>query len=140
MSTVFTKIINGELPGRFVYRDETVVAFMTIEPIAPGHTLIVPIEEVDKWTDASPELWTHLNEVAQKVGQAVVEAFDAPRAGYLIAGFEVPHTHIHVFPAHDMSGYNLQSVDHNPSAESLDAAAEKLRSALGTNESGKVVG
>ena len=106
MSTVFTKIINDELPGRFVYRDDKVVAFLTIEPIAPGHTLVVPVEEVDKWTDASPELWAHLNEVAQKVGQAVVSAFDAPRAGYLIAGFEVPHTHIHIFPAHDMSGYN----------------------------------
>lgn len=139
MSTVFTKIINGELPGRFVYRDDKVVAFLTIEPIAPGHTLVVPIEEVDKWTDASPELWAHLNEVAQKVGQAVVSAFDAPRAGYLIAGFEVPHTHIHIFPAHDMSSYNLQSVDRNPSAESMDEAAAKLRKVLGTDEDGKLV-
>lgn len=139
MSTVFTKIINGELPGRFVYRDDKVVAFLTIEPIAPGHTLVAPVEEVDKWTDASPELWAHLNEVAQKVGQAVVSAFDAPRAGYLIAGFEVPHTHIHIFPAHDMSGYNLQSVNRNPSAESMDEAAAKLREALGTDEDGKLV-
>lgn len=138
MSTVFTKIINGELPGRFVYRDDSVVAFLTIEPIASGHTLVVPIEEVDRWTDADPQLWAHLNEVAQKVGRAVVEAFDAPRAGYLIAGFEVPHTHIHVFPAADMSGYNLQSVDRNPSAESLDEAASKLRAQLGTDENGRV--
>lgn len=139
MSTVFTKIINGELPGRFVYRDDSVVAFLTIEPVAPGHTLVVPIEEVDRWSDADPALWAHLNEVAQKVGQAVIEAFDAPRAGYLIAGFEVPHTHIHVFPAADMSGYNLANVDRNPSAESMDDAAAKLRSALGTDENGKLV-
>ncbi|MEA1157652.1 HIT family protein, partial [Klebsiella pneumoniae] len=70
---VFSKIIAGEIPGRFVYRDETVVAFLTIEPIAYGHTLVVPVEEVDKWTDLSPEVWAHLNDVAQKVGQAILE-------------------------------------------------------------------
>lgn len=139
MSTVFTKIINGEIPGRFVYRDDEVVAFLTIEPVAPGHTLIVPVEEVDRWTDAAPELWSHMNEVALMVGNAVVEAFNAPRAGYLIAGFEVPHAHIHVFPAHDMSGYNLANVDRNPSAESLDEAASKLRAAIGTDERGELV-
>ena len=136
MSTVFTKIINGDLPGRFVYRDDKVVAFLTIEPIAPGHTLVVPIEEVDKWTDASPELWVHLNEVAQKVGQAVVTAFDAPRAGYLIAGFEVPHAHIHVFPANDMSGYTLSTaMRHDETdAEKMDAAAETIREGLKAQE------
>nr|WP_120491797.1 HIT family protein [Corynebacterium lactis] len=139
MSTVFTKIINGEFPGRFVYRDDKVVAFLTIEPVAPGHTLVVPVEEVDRWTDASPKLWAHMNEVAQMVGNAVVNAFDAPRAGYLIAGFEVPHAHIHVFPAHDMSGYNLENVDRNPSPESLDEAAAKIREALGTDERGELV-
>ena len=134
MSTVFTKIINGELPGRFVYRDDQVVAFLTIEPVAYGHTLVIPVEEVDKWTDADPALWAHMNEVAQKVGQAVVEAFDAPRAGYLIAGFEVPHAHIHVFPAEDMSGFNLANVNRDPDPAKMDEAADKLRNALGTTE------
>ena len=105
MSTVFTKIINGEIPGRFIYRDETVAAFLTIEPIAYGHTLVVPVAEVDKWTDLEPEIWLHANEVAQEIGNAVIKAFGSQRAGYLIAGFEVPHAHIHVFPANDMSGY-----------------------------------
>jgi diadenosine tetraphosphate (Ap4A) HIT family hydrolase len=132
MATVFSKIIAGDLPGRFVYRDETVAAFLTIEPVAYGHTLVVPIEEVDKWTDADPALWAHLNEVAQYVGKAIVDNFDAPRAGYLIAGFEVPHAHIHVFPAADMSGYNLANalgMDETDDAE-MDAAAEKIRSGL----------
>ena len=132
MATVFSKVIAGDLPGRFVYRDETVAAFLTIEPVAYGHTLVVPIEEVDKWTDADPALWAHLNEVAQYVGKAIVDNFDAPRAGYLIAGFEVPHAHIHVFPAADMSGYNLANalgMDETDDAE-MDAAAEKIRSGL----------
>lgn len=134
MSTVFTKIINGELPGRFVYRDDEVVAFLTIEPVAYGHTLVVPVTEVDRWTDADPALWAHLNDVAQRVGAAVVEAFDAPRAGYLIAGFEVPHAHIHVFPASDMSGFDLANINRDPDPALMDQAADTLRAALGTTD------
>lgn len=133
MSTVFTKIINGEIPGRFVYKDEDVAAFLTIEPIAYGHTLVVPVKEVDKWTDIEPELWAKMNAVAQRIGSAIVSEFDCERAGYLIAGFEVPHAHIHVFPANDMSGYNLASVmraDETDPAK-MDAAAETLRRAIG---------
>ncbi len=132
MASVFTKIINGEIPGRFVYRDSTVAAFLTIEPVAYGHTLVVPVEEVDRWTDMDPELWAHCNEIAQHIGSAIVHAFDAPRAGYLIAGFEVPHAHIHIFPAHDMSGYSLanaMNMDDTDPAQ-MDAAAHKIREAL----------
>lgn len=132
MTSVFTKIINGELPGRFVYRDDKVAAFLTIEPVAYGHTLVVPIQEVDKWTDLDAETWAHCNAVAQKVGAAVIDVFGSERAGYLIAGFEVPHTHIHIFPANDMSGYSLANAmkpDETDDAE-MDEAAEKLRAAL----------
>lgn len=132
MASVFTKILNGELPGRFVYRDEDVAAFLTIEPIAYGHTLVIPVKETDKWTDLPADLWAKCNEVAQHVGQAIVSAFDAPRAGYLIAGFEVPHAHIHVFPAADMSGYSLQNImkmDETDPAQ-MDSAAEKIRAEL----------
>ncbi|MEJ6550768.1 HIT family protein [Corynebacterium sp. USCH3] len=132
MASVFSSIISGDLPGRFVYRDDTVAAFLTIEPVAYGHTLVVPVEEVDKWTDIEPDLWAHLNEVAQHVGAAIVDQFDVPRAGYLIAGFEVPHAHIHVFPAADMSGYDLSKAlgmnDTDP--DQMDAAAEKIRAGL----------
>lgn len=139
MSTVFTKIINGEIPGRFVYRDETVAAFLTIEPVSYGHTLIVPVAEVDKWTDLDPETWAHVNEVALKIGSAIVDAFGAARAGYLIAGFEVPHAHVHVFPANDMSGYSLANVipaDQTDPAK-MDEAAAKLRERLGVGEDGR---
>lgn len=132
MATVFTKIINGEIPGRFVYRDETVAAFLTIEPIAYGHTLVVPIKEVDRWTDLSADEWAHVSAVAHNIGRAITVAFDAPRAGMLIAGFEVPHAHVHVFPASDMSGYSLQNImradDTDPDA--MDAAAAKIRAEL----------
>lgn len=130
MSSVFSKIIAGELPGRFVWKDPEVVAFLTIAPVAPGHTLVVPRAEVDKWTDLDPALFARLNEVAQAVGKAVVRGFDAARAGYLIAGFEVPHTHIHVFPADDMSGFDLTLADPDRPAEEFDAAADTIRGAL----------
>lgn len=132
MASVFTKIITGELPGRFVYKDEDVAAFLTIEPVAYGHTLVVPVQEVDKWTDMPTELWAKCNEASQHVGKAIVNAFDAPRCGYMIAGFEVPHAHIHLFPAADMSGYNLQNImkidETDPAA--MDDAAAKIRAEL----------
>lgn len=138
MSTVFSKVINGDLPGRFVYRSSDVVAFLSIEPLAYGHVLVVPVEEVDKWTDMAPELWARVNAVAYEIGNAVIEAFDAPRAGNVIAGFEVPHAHIHVFPAHSMDDFNFANVipaDQTDEA-AMDEAAQKLRAVLGANEDG----
>ena len=136
MSTVFSKIIAGDIPGRIVYQDDTVAAFLTIEPVAYGHTLVVPVEEIDKWTDIPADLWAHMNEVAQKIGRVIVEKFDAERAGYLIAGFEVPHAHIHVFPANDMSGYSLSTAMRHDETDAakMDAAAETIREALKAQE------
>ena len=136
MSTVFSKIIAGDIPGRIVYQDDTVAAFLTIEPVAYGHTLVVPVEEIDKWTDMPADLWAHMNEVAQNIGAVIVEKFNAERAGYLIAGFEVPHAHIHVFPANDMSGYTLSTaMRHDETdAEKMDAAAETIREGLKAQE------
>lgn len=130
MASVFTKIINGELPGRFVWSDETCVAFLTIAPVTDGHTLVVPRAEVDRWTDLPAQDFAHVMSVAQIVGQAVMSAFDAPRAGELIAGFEVPHTHVHVFPAWDMGDFDLSKADSSVSAESMDASANAIRAAL----------
>lgn len=138
MSTVFSKVINGDLPGRFVYRSSDVVAFLSIEPLTYGHVLVVPVEEVDKWTDMAPELWARVNAVAYEIGNAVIEAFDVPRAGNVIAGFEVPHAHIHVFPARSMDDFNFANVipaDQTDEA-AMDEAAQQLRAALGTNEDG----
>lgn len=132
MSTVFTKIINGELPGRFVYRSDDVVAFLTIEPLAYGHTLVVPVAEVDRWTDLDPALWARVNEVAQHIGRAIVKAFDSPRAGYIIAGFDVPHAHIHVFPTSAMRDYDFANAlgMNETDPELMDAAAAKIRANL----------
>ncbi len=98
MTSVFTKIINRELPGRFVYEDDEVVAFLTIEPMTAGHTLVVPRAEVDNWQDVEPAVFNKVMAVSQRIGKAVCAAFGAERSGLIIAGLEVPHLHVHVFP------------------------------------------
>lgn len=130
MATLFTRIINGELPGRFVWSDDKCVAFLSIGPITQGHTLVVPCEEVDKWTDASPELVAHLSTVAQTIGQAQLKAFGAERAGLMIAGFEVDHLHVHVWPTNSLEDYNLDNVQNDVAAEVFDEAQRKILDAL----------
>ncbi|HLV03863.1 HIT family protein [uncultured Georgenia sp.] len=130
MATVFSKIIAGQIPGRFVWADDLCVVFATIAPITDGHMLVVPREEVDQFTDASDELLAHLIAVAKKVGQAQRAVWDAPRAAVLVAGFEVPHLHIHVLPAWDEAALRFDNARHDVPAEELDAAAEKVRAAL----------
>ena len=132
MSTLFTKIIDGEIPGRFVWRDDEVVAFLTINPIMPGHALVVPRAEVDHWLDLDPALARRCMEVAQIVGQAQMEAFGPARVGLIIAGLEVPHTHLHVIPIDSEADLSFANADPSPAAEALDEAAERLRRALRT--------
>jgi diadenosine tetraphosphate (Ap4A) HIT family hydrolase len=135
MPTLFTRIINKELPGKFVYTDEVAVAFLSINPITPGHTLIVPRLEVDEWTDAPDDVLAHLTAVARKVGNAVKTAFDAPRAGLIVAGLEVPHLHIHVMPVWSLGDFDFAKA--KPATdEELDDAAAKLRAALGGGSAG----
>lgn len=130
MATVFTKIINGELPGRFVYEDDDIVAFLTIQPMTPGHTLVVPRAEIDNWQDIDAPVFARVMEVAQLIGKAVCRAFDTERSGVIIAGLEVPHLHVHVFPARELSDFGFANVDNNPSPESLDAAQRKIKAAI----------
>jgi histidine triad (HIT) family protein len=133
MATLFTKIIEGEIPGRFVWRDDRAVAFLTIAPIAHGHTLVVPIEEVDHWVDLEPDLAAHLLEVSRRVGQAQMRAFSPRRIGLIVAGLEVPHCHLHVIPIDSEADLSFARADHSPDPARLDAAAEALRSELGSS-------
>lgn len=130
MPTLFTRIIDGELPGRFVWRDEQCVVFLTIAPLAPGHSLVVPRAEVDQWTDLEPGLLEHLLEVAQQVAQAQKQAFSPARVGLIIAGLEVPHVHLHLVPIDSEAQLSFANANPNTPGEELDAAAEKLRTAL----------
>lgn len=130
MATVFTKIINGEMPGRFVYENDDVVAFLTIQPMTQGHTLVVPRDEIDQWQDVDLPTFNKVMGVAQLIGKAVCKAFGSERAGVIIAGLEVPHLHVHVFPAYNLTDFGFAHVDRNPSPQSLDEAQARIRDAL----------
>lgn len=135
MSTLFTKIINGDLPGRFVYRDDLCVAFLTIAPICPGHTLVVPRLEVDHWVDLPDELAGHLAIVARKIGAAQMSAFEAERISLIIAGLEVPHTHLHVLPITSEADIDFRKANSAVDPADLDNVARALRAALGAEAS-----
>jgi histidine triad (HIT) family protein len=130
VASLFSRIIRGELPGRFVWRDERAVAFLTLSPLRPGHTLVVPTLEIDHWLDVPPELMAHLTLVAQKIGGAVQAAFRPEKVGLMIAGLEVRHVHLHVIPIKSLGDLDFARADANASPESLDEAAERLRAAL----------
>lgn len=129
MSTVFEMIIEGQIPGKFVWKDDRCVAIMTIEPVASGHVLVIPRAPIDKWTDLDPADLDRVMRVAQIIGRAQEEAFGVPRSAVVIAGFEVPHTHVHVIPAVTESQASLRGAK-AASDEELNQAADKLRAVL----------
>lgn len=130
MATVFTKIIDGDLPGRFVWRDEVCVAFLSINPLQHGHVLVVPVIEVDHWLDLDPEVNAHLMTVAQRIGRAQETAFSPTRVGLMIAGLEVPHVHLHVVPINGVHDLDFANAERDPDPAALDDAQACVLEAL----------
>jgi len=130
MPSVFTRIIEGELPARFVWSDEVCVAFLSINPLRPGHTLVVPRLEVEDWLDLDRETASHVIMVAQWIGKAIHEVWHPTKVGLMIAGLEVPHTHLHVSPIDRARDLEFAHADPNPSPDDLDRSAEAIRRAL----------
>lgn len=130
MATVFTKIIDGELPGRFVWRDEVCVAFLSINPLQHGHVLVVPVIEVDHWLDLDPDVNAHLMTVAQRIGRAQETAFSPTRVGLMIAGLEVPHVHLHVVPINGVHDLDFANAERDPDPAALDDAQASVLEAL----------
>lgn len=130
MSSVFTKIIDGDIPGRFVWSDARCVAFLTAEPLQPGHTLVVTRDEIDHWLDVPEDLAQHLVTVARHIGAAQREEFTPVRVGLLIEGYGVPHVHLHVWPSASTADFNPATADANPDPAAQDEAAERLRRRL----------
>src|SRR4051794_21945607 len=123
MPTVFTRIIDGDIPGTFVWRDDRCVVFMSINPLARGHALVVPIDEIDHWVDGDPALLAHLFEVTRVIGVAQQAAFRPDRIGVIIAGYEVPHMHIHVIPTKSMAQLSFANAAASVDRDDLGAAA-----------------
>lgn len=130
MATIFTRILDGELPGRFVWRDDTCAAFLSINPLTVGHTLVVPRREVDHWLDLDEYEVEFLHVVGQRLGRAIQAAFEPARIGTVIAGFEVPHVHLHVFGADQMADFDFARAEADPDPAVMDDAMHRIREAL----------
>ncbi len=129
MSSVFTKILAGEIPGHFVWQDELCFAIMTIQPIREGHLMVIPRQEINHWDDVPPATAAHLMQVAQKIARAIKAVIPCKRIGVSIIGLEVPHTHIHLIPIDHMGDLDFKLA--RPAApEALAATAASLRKAL----------
>jgi len=130
MATIFTQIIEGRLPARFVWKDDLCVVFLSNRPLRPGHSLVVPRKEVDHWVDLDPSLLCHLAETAQVVGRAQMAGFQPERIGVMLAGLEVPHCHFHVVPIRGLHDLDFGNQDPNPDPNMMDGAAETIRREL----------
>jgi diadenosine tetraphosphate (Ap4A) HIT family hydrolase len=130
MPSIFTQIINGEMPGHFVWKDELCVAFLTIAPLKPGHTLVVPREEVDSWTDLDPEVMKHLTGLAQAIGRALDKAYQPEKIGLTILGLAVRHVPLPVSCIWKPTDLDFGNADQNASPESIAKEAELVRRAL----------
>jgi histidine triad (HIT) family protein len=130
MTTLFTKIIEGKLPAHFVWRDEACVAFLSIAPLKPGHTLVVPRAEVDHWLDLEPETVAHLSLVTHSIGRALMHAYRPVKVGSVILGLEVPHVHIHVAPIWSPTDLDFHNARAGTPQAELAREAETVREAL----------
>ena len=107
MASIFAKIIKGEIPSYKIYEDDKVFAFLDIEPVAPGHTLVVPKKEIDYWIDVPENDYLHLQKIAQKIGRAIHKATDCRKVFQAVIGLEVPHFHLHLIPGNAISDLNF---------------------------------
>jgi histidine triad (HIT) family protein len=130
MPTLFTRILNGDIPGTFVYRDDQCAAFLSINPLADGHVLVVPVEEVDHWVDLSPTLSEHLFKISRRLGIAIQKAFPCERVGMIIAGYEINHCHIHLIPTQNIGQFNFANAASTVQRDVLEQQASRIINAL----------
>ncbi len=129
MASIFTKIINREIPAHIVAEDDSNIAFLDINPLTTGHTLVVPRKEVDYIFDLDDETYISLNLFVKKVAIAIKKVIPEKRIGTAVVGIEVPHTHIHLIPFISMSELNWSNPKLKLSNEELAETAAKIREA-----------
>ncbi|WP_044172085.1 HIT family protein [Flectobacillus major] len=130
MATIFTKIINGEIPCHKIAEDDNYLAFLDIMPLADGHTLVIPKKEVDYIFDLDDELLAGLILFAKKLAPAIAQACPCKRVGVSVIGLEVPHTHVHLIPLNSMNDINFTREKLKPTQEELAATAARIISFL----------
>lgn len=130
MASIFTKIINREIPGHIIAEDADHIAFLDINPLVKGHCLVVPKKEVDYIYDLDDAALANLMVFSKKVASGVKKAIPCLRVGVAVIGLEVPHTHVHLVPLNSMNDINFSQPKLNPSKEELESTAAAIKSAL----------
>jgi len=126
MSSIFTKIINREIPANIISEDDDFIAFLDINPLVEGHTLVIPKKEVDYIFDLDDDTLTKLSLFSKKIAKAVKAAIPCKRIGVAVIGLEVPHTHVHLVPLNSMDDINFTRPKLNPSKEELKITSDKI--------------
>lgn len=129
MASIFTKIIDREIPGHFVWEDDLCIAILTIQPIRKGHCMVIPKEEVNHWDDVPEATAMHLMAVSQKIAKAIKATVPCKRVGVSIIGIEVPHCHIHLMPMDSTADMDFRNA-REMAPELLAETAAGLRDAL----------
>ena len=128
----FCQIVAGKIPAEKVYEDESVLAFLDIHPVNPGHTLVVPKNHVEEFQDMSEDLYGHVFSVVQKLARDLKQRLQAVRVGLVVEGFDVAHVHVHVFPINGLGDITTkrtrEDMQSEPDFATLKQVAEKLRS------------
>ncbi len=120
MASLFTRIINGELPCYKVHEDEKTISFLALDQVNKGHVLVVPKQEVNHWFDVPADVYTQVGLNAQKIAKAIQKATNCPRVGTIVAGFEVPHYHLHLIPAWSIPDLDFKRARKLPVEEMLE--------------------
>jgi histidine triad (HIT) family protein len=117
MPSIFTRIISGELPCFKVHEDELTFSILALDQVNLGHTLVIPKQETDHWVDVPEKAYLAVATNAKKIASAIKKATDCPRVGVMVAGFEVPHYHLHLIPAWGISDLNFSKAQRRTEAE-----------------------
>jgi len=126
--SIFTRIINHEIPAHIIYEDDRVIAFLDLHPQMEGHTLVVPKTQVDQIWELSDDDYRYLWEVVKKIGNHIHEVIGSPRVGVAVEGFGVPHTHVHLVPIYNGNDLKRpQNLDIAPDDEAIAAMAARLK-------------
>jgi histidine triad (HIT) family protein len=130
MASIFTRIVQGEIPCYKIAEDEKFLAFLDINPLAKGHTLVIPKEETDYLFDLEDEILAGLNVFAKKVALAIDKVTDCKRVGVAVLGLEVPHAHIHLIPINGLYDIEFSKPKLKLSSEEFEEIATRIRAAL----------
>jgi len=129
MSSLFTKIINNELPAYKIHEDELTISILALDQVSPGHVIVIPKEETNHWFDVSPAAFTRVGLNAQKIAKAIRKFSGCSRVGTIVAGFEVPHYHLHLIPAWSIPDIDFKRAKRLPEEE-MKKIYEEIKSYL----------